>query len=63
MTRTIGFLVFPGFNILDLSGPLAAFDTASRDCVPPPYRLRVISEHGGAVAKLCRAAGADRARR
>lgn len=49
MTRTIGFLVFPGFNILDLSGPLAAFDTASRDCVPPPYRLRVISEHGGAV--------------
>ena len=50
MARTIGFLVFPGFNILDLSGPLAAFDTASRDLTPPPYRLRVISERGGAVA-------------
>lgn len=50
MTRAIGFLVFPGFNILDLSGPLAAFDTASRDRAPPPYRLRVMSERGGAVA-------------
>jgi transcriptional regulator GlxA family with amidase domain len=49
MTRTVGFLVFPGFNILDLSGPLAAFDTASRDLTPPPYRLQVISEQGGAV--------------
>jgi transcriptional regulator GlxA family with amidase domain len=49
MIRSIGFLVFPGFNILDLTGPLAAFDTASRDLLPPAYRLQVVSEQGGAV--------------
>ena len=53
MTLAIGFLVFPGFNILDLSGPLAAFDTVSRDRSPRPYRLEVLSEQGGAVASSC----------
>src|SRR5258705_5797241 len=45
----IGFLVFPGFNILDLAGPFAAFDIPRREVKPSPYRLTVFSESGGAV--------------
>ena len=30
----VGFLVFPQFNILDLSGPLAAFDVPRREVSP-----------------------------
>lgn len=30
MTRRIGFLVFPDFQILDLAGPLAAFEIAAQ---------------------------------
>ena len=45
----IGFLVFPGFNILDLAGPFAAFDIPRREVRPSPYRLTVFSEGGGVV--------------
>ena len=51
--RNIGFLVFPGFNILDLSGPLAAFDVPRREVSPAPYRLTVYSERGGPVVSAC----------
>jgi transcriptional regulator GlxA family with amidase domain len=49
MTRKIGFFVFPEFQILDLSGPLAAFEMPGRNMVPKPYRLQVVSESGGLV--------------
>jgi transcriptional regulator GlxA family with amidase domain len=49
MTRKIGFLVFPEFQILDLTGPLAAFEMPGRSMVPKPYRLQVLSESGGLV--------------
>ena len=49
MTRKIGFLVFPEFQILDLTGPLAAFEMPGRNRVPKPYRLQVVSESGGLV--------------
>jgi transcriptional regulator GlxA family with amidase domain len=49
MTRKIGFLVFPEFQILDLTGPLAAFEMPARNLVPKPYRLEVVSESGGLV--------------
>ena len=49
MTRKIGFLVFPEFQILDLTGPLAAFEMPTRYVVPKPYRLQVLSESGGLV--------------
>jgi len=45
----IGFLVFPEFNILDLSGPLAAFDVPRHEVRPTPYRLTAYSETGGEV--------------
>lgn len=50
MTRTIGFLVFPAFQILDLTGPLAVFDAPSRALAASPYRTVVMSEAGGLVA-------------
>lgn len=49
MTRKIGFLVFPEFQILDLTGPLAAFEMPTRNMSPKPYRLQVLSESGGLV--------------
>ncbi|MGE5615845.1 MAG: GlxA family transcriptional regulator [Bacillota bacterium] len=47
--KHIGLLVFPDFNILDLSGPLAAFDVPRHEVSPSPYRLTTFSEEGGAV--------------
>ena len=48
MTRTIGFFIFPEFQLLDLSGPLAAFQIAS-EAVPATYRLRVLAERPGSI--------------
>ena len=47
----IGFFVFPDFELLDLSGPLAAFGLAGR-LAEEPYRLSVVSAHGGLVRDL-----------
>jgi transcriptional regulator GlxA family with amidase domain len=49
MARDIGFLVFPDFQILDLTGPLTAFEAPTRTVAPKPYRLHVLSECGGSV--------------
>jgi transcriptional regulator GlxA family with amidase domain len=51
--RNIGFLVYPDFNILDLAGPLAAFDAPRRAMRPTPYRLTTFSERGGRVVSSC----------
>ncbi len=59
MTRTIEFLIFPGFQLLDAAGPLTTFETAGR--APPgdeasfregaasAYRLRVVARDTGPV--------------
>ena len=49
----LGFLVFPQFNILDLSGPLAAFDVPRHEVLPTPYRLTSYSIDGGEVVSSC----------
>jgi transcriptional regulator GlxA family with amidase domain len=49
MPRKIGFLVFSEFQILDLTGPLAVFEMPTRNAVPKPYQLEVLSESGGLV--------------
>ena len=49
MSRCIAFLVYPGFQILDAAGPLAAFEAAGA-FVPGAYRLVVLSRDGGLVA-------------
>jgi transcriptional regulator GlxA family with amidase domain len=49
MTRLIGFLLFPDFQLLDAAGPISAFEIAAR-YAPGSYRLRVIARQPGAVA-------------
>lgn len=48
-TLTIWFVVFPGFELLDVSGPLCAFHLA-RDFHPTGYDIRTVSVSGGLVA-------------
>lgn len=50
--REISFLVFPGFQLLDLSGPLAAFEMAGR-MVNTPYNIQILSLMGGVVTSSC----------
>ncbi len=46
--RTILFVVFPDFQILDVAGPLAAFEIAAR-FAPGAYKLRVAALEAGLV--------------
>ena len=46
----IGFFVFPRFQLLDLSGPLAAFQMANAAVASALYEIIVFSSAGGAVA-------------
>ncbi len=48
MVRRITFVVFPEFELLDLSGPLAVFSAAA-SLHGAPYAVRVVSASGGAV--------------
>jgi len=52
MPRHVGFLIYPGFALLDLSGPLEVFLNASQlsSC---DYRLTVTSLGGGLVCSAC----------
>jgi len=47
--RTIGFLVFPAFQLLDATGPITAFEEANREAASPAYRMRVIARSAGTV--------------
>jgi putative intracellular protease/amidase len=50
MSRTIAIVIFPGFQLLDAAGPIAAFELAGRESTRPPYRIRVVSSAPGPVA-------------
>jgi transcriptional regulator GlxA family with amidase domain len=52
-TRTIGFLIFDGFQILDAAGPIGVFEMPTRGMAPPPYTLTVYSLDGGPVRASC----------
>jgi transcriptional regulator GlxA family with amidase domain len=52
MTRRVCFLVYPGFVLLDLSGPLEAFSAAS-PMAERGYRFSVTSCEGGLVSSSC----------
>lgn len=52
-TRDLAFLVFPEFQILDLSGPLAAFEIAGQIAGDEPYRIHTVSEGGGPITSSC----------
>jgi transcriptional regulator GlxA family with amidase domain len=49
MTRRIAFVVFPGFQLLDAAGPIAAFEIAGRH-QPDTYELAVLAPEAGPVA-------------
>ena len=49
MIRKIAFVIFPGFQILDATGPIAAFEIAGR-YAPGAYALSVRAPVPGAVA-------------
>lgn len=49
VARAIWFVVFPGFELLDLGGPLCAFNLAI-DFHGAPYQIHVVSASGGLVA-------------
>jgi len=42
MTRNVGVLIFPDFQILDAAGPIAAFEIAAR-YVPGAYAIAVLA--------------------
>ncbi|MBS0490592.1 MULTISPECIES: GlxA family transcriptional regulator [unclassified Phenylobacterium] len=48
MTRTVGLLVFPDFQILDATGPVAVFEIAAR-FVPGAYALQLVARDPGPV--------------
>jgi transcriptional regulator GlxA family with amidase domain len=50
MTRNIEILVFPDFQLLDAAGPVTAFEAASRERMPPAYRLRIVARNEGPLA-------------
>jgi transcriptional regulator GlxA family with amidase domain len=47
--RTIGFYVSPGFQLLDLAGPVGAFEAANSELGRLDYRLDVVAADDGAV--------------
>ena len=49
MPRTVGVLIFPQFQLLDATGPIAVFEVAGRETMPAPYRLRVMARVAGPV--------------
>jgi transcriptional regulator GlxA family with amidase domain len=48
MTRTIGFVIFPGLQILDATGPIAAFEVGGR-VARQPYAIRLFARQAGLV--------------
>jgi transcriptional regulator GlxA family with amidase domain len=48
MTRKLAVVIFPGFQLLDAAGPIAAFEIAAR-YVPGAYDIEVVGPEAGAV--------------
>lgn len=65
MSTTIGFLVFPNFNLLDLSGPLCVFETANNQLAQEKrylldicaLRAGTVTSSNGAVMQVSAASG------
>lgn len=49
MPRSLYFVLYPRFQLLDVAGPVAAFEAAN-DLHAGSYRLHLLSEEGGMVA-------------
>ena len=55
MTRAVGFLIFPGFQLLDAAGPIAAFEIAGL-YGQGAYQLHILAREAGRVASSSGAA-------
>jgi transcriptional regulator GlxA family with amidase domain len=51
--RTIAFLIFEDFQLLDAAGPIGAFEMPMRGLSPSPYTLKVIAPKAGPVRSSC----------
>ena len=49
MKKRIGFVLIPGFQILDLAA-VSVFELANGGAAGPVYQIEMLSEHGGPVA-------------
>ena len=49
MSETLAFIIFPGFQLLDLSGPVEVFSSANPERGEPRYEVRVLAERAGLV--------------
>lgn len=49
MTRTLRFVLYPKFQLLDVAGPVAAFEAAN-EIATAGYHIELVSLAGGAVA-------------
>jgi len=49
MPQTLLFVLYPNFQLLDVAGPVAAFEAANEQ-VPGSYQVRLSSQEGGMVA-------------
>jgi transcriptional regulator GlxA family with amidase domain len=47
--HSLAFLIYPGFQLLDLAGPMSVFAGANRALGHNAYELRVLAEHVGPV--------------
>ncbi|WP_291202516.1 GlxA family transcriptional regulator [Hyphomonas sp.] len=52
-SRSIGVLIFDGFQLLDAAGPIGVFEMPARGLSPSPYRLTIYSLCGGPVRASC----------
>ena len=48
MTRTLRFIIYPRFQLLDVAGPIAAFEAAN-EIVTTSYRIELASLDGGLI--------------
>ncbi|MGO8875331.1 MAG: GlxA family transcriptional regulator [Acidimicrobiales bacterium] len=53
MQQRVVFVVFDGFEILDLTGPMEVFSAASRLQGRPTYTSEVVSTEGGLLSASC----------
>ncbi len=50
MIKAVGFLVYPGYQLLDFSGPMCAFEMAGRFSGDLQYKIHVVSVQGGPIS-------------
>ncbi len=51
--RSVAFLIFDDFQLLDAAGPISTFEMPMRGMNPPPYELKVIGMKAGPVPSSC----------